>query len=128
MSDEELIESILNTDRVIHEPARMAILTVLSSCAAADFMYLQGVTGLNRGNLSLHLSKLESRGIISIEKMFVRKIPRTMVHLTKNGKAALKTYWRLQEKAKRAQSKRPSLRRLLSFDPDPDPSAGRPAS
>ena len=121
---DELIESITKIDRLMHEPARMAILTVLSSCIKADFVYLQAATRLNRGNLSLHLSKLEAHGIIKIEKIFVRKIPRTMVQLTKEGKAEIRAYWRFMEKAKRAQSGRPLLRHALSFDPDPEPSAG----
>lgn len=123
MSD-DLIESITKIDRLVHEPARMAILTVLSSCVSADFVYLQAATRLNRGNLSLHLSKLEAHGVVKIDKMFVRKIPRTMVQLTKEGKAAMRAYWKFMDKAKRAQSGRPLLRQALSFDPDPEPSAG----
>jgi hypothetical protein len=45
-------------DRLIHEPDRLAILTMLSSVNAADFVFLQRTTGLTRGNLSSHLTKL----------------------------------------------------------------------
>jgi hypothetical protein len=39
-------------DRLIHEPGRLAILTVLSSVRDADFLFLQRTTGLTKGNLS----------------------------------------------------------------------------
>ena len=45
-------------DRLIHEPGRLAILTVLSSVTDADFVFLQRATGLTKGNLSSHLTKL----------------------------------------------------------------------
>ena len=49
-------------DRLIHEPGRLAILTVLSSVTDADFVFLLRATGLTKGNLSSHLSKLEDAG------------------------------------------------------------------
>ena len=45
-------------DRLIHEPDLLANLTMLSSVNAADFVFLQRTTGLTRGNLSSHLTKL----------------------------------------------------------------------
>jgi DNA-binding transcriptional ArsR family regulator len=123
MSD-DLIESVTKIDRIIHEPARMAILLVLSSCVGADFVYLQAATRLDKGNLSLHISRLEEHGIVEVEKKFVRKTPRTFVRLTKEGKAAMRAYWRFMEKARKAQAEPPLQREKLSFDPDPEPSAG----
>ena len=41
--------------RVVHEPARLAILTVLSACQAADFVFLRTATALSAGNLSVQL-------------------------------------------------------------------------
>lgn len=72
-------------DRMIHEPARLMILTILSAVESADFLYLQRETGLTKGNLSSHLSKLEHAGYIEIEKTYRGKIPLTVVKLTKNG-------------------------------------------
>ena len=54
----------LTLDRLIHEPGRLAILTVLSSVADADFVFLQRATGLTKGNLSSHLTKLEDAGLV----------------------------------------------------------------
>ena len=57
----------LTLDRLIHEPGRLAILTVLSSVKAADFVFLHRTTGLTKGNLSRHLTKLEEAGLVEIE-------------------------------------------------------------
>jgi DNA-binding transcriptional ArsR family regulator len=61
MADEQLA-----LDRLVHEPGRLAILTVLSSVSDADFLFLQRTTGLTKGNLSSHLAKLEDGGLVAI--------------------------------------------------------------
>jgi hypothetical protein len=45
-------EEIAGLDRLLHKPARLAILTALSACERADFLFLQHITGLTKGNLS----------------------------------------------------------------------------
>ena len=80
-------------DRLIHEPGRLAILTVLSSCQSADFVFLQRITGLTKGNLSSHLTKLEDGGLVRIEKRFVRKKPNTNVALTDRGRKGIENHW-----------------------------------
>ncbi len=79
-------------DRVIHEPARLMIVTLLYAVEQADFLYLLHETGLTKGNLSAHLSKLEEAGYVRIEKTFRGKIPHTLVALTPAGRAAFETY------------------------------------
>ena len=79
--------------RLIHEPARLAILTVLSACEEADFLFLQNVSGLTKGNLSSHLSKLEQGGLVEIIKRFEGKQPITYVRLTPEGREGLKEHW-----------------------------------
>jgi DNA-binding transcriptional ArsR family regulator len=86
--------SFPEVDRVIHEPARLAILTVLSACTGADFTFLQAATGLSKGNLSVQLTRLEEAGLVSIEKKLFRKTTRTTVKLTRLGKQQLAEYWR----------------------------------
>ena len=80
-------------DRLIHEPGRLAILTVLSSVKDADFVFLQRTTGLTKGNLSSHLTKLEEAGLVTIEKRFIRKKPNTNVALTAVGRARIADHW-----------------------------------
>jgi len=86
---------LLDLDRTIHEPARLMIVSILAAVESADFLYLQRETGLTKGNLSAHLSKLEAAGYISIEKTYRGKVPLTLCRLTQAGQAALEGY-RLQ--------------------------------
>ena len=110
-----LPDQINGLDRVIHEPARLAVLTVLSACDEADFTFLLRVTGLTNGNLSTHLSKLEMNGLVAVEKKFVGKRPQTLVSLTDSGRRQLEDHWRqLKELRKQASAvSRKALR--LSF-------------
>ena len=87
----QLTEELI-LDRLIHEPGRLAILTVLSSVTDADFVFLLRATGLTKGNLSSHLSKLEDAGLVAIEKRFVRKKPNTNVALTAKGQQHIATH------------------------------------
>jgi DNA-binding transcriptional ArsR family regulator len=79
-------------DRVIHEPARLQIVALLSGAKEADFVFLQRETGLTKGNLSSHLMKLEETGYVVIEKTFRGKIPMTLARLTPEGRAAFHGY------------------------------------
>ncbi len=104
----DAFEALADLDRVVHEPARLALLTALSACRSADFVSLQRLTGLTKGNLSTHLSKLEEAGLVEIEKQFIGKKPNTLVRLTPEGRTAIEQHWqaleRLHRDAQRWQS------------------------
>jgi DNA-binding transcriptional ArsR family regulator len=87
-------------DRLIHEPGRLAILTVLSSVKDADFVFLQRSTRLTKGNLSSHLTKLEEAGLVKISKRFIRKKPNTNVALTAAGTRRIADHWDRLERLK----------------------------
>lgn len=97
MSATTPFEQIANLDRRVHDPARLAILTALSACERADFLFLLRITGLTKGNLSSHLSKLEEAGLVEIEKRFVEKKTQTLARLTDDGRQAIETYWKEME-------------------------------
>jgi DNA-binding MarR family transcriptional regulator len=86
------VRSMTGVDRVLHEPARLAIVTILYTVESADFLYLLRETGLTKGNLSSHLAKLEGAGYIVVEKTFRGKIPLTICRLTESGRAAFRAY------------------------------------
>ena len=90
----ETLRNLIDVDRVIHEPARLMIVAILSAVAEADFLYLLKATDLTRGNLSSHLSRLEEAGYVEIEKSFAGKMPRTVCRLTEAGQTALGAYRR----------------------------------
>ena len=86
-------EDPLALDRLIHEPNRLAILTILSTTQDADFVFLQRALKLTNGNLSSHLTKLEAGGLIAVEKSFVGKKPHTRVSLTAQGRRRVGAHW-----------------------------------
>lgn len=87
------VHEALTLDRLVHEPARLAILAVLNSAAEVDFAFLLMATGLSKGNLSKQTSKLEEAGYITIRKYYKGKIPATGYQITLAGKAAFAAYW-----------------------------------
>jgi DNA-binding transcriptional ArsR family regulator len=101
-------EDLASVDRLIHEPARLAILTALSACEKADFTFLLNVTGLTKGNLSSHLSRLEHAGFVEIHKRFEGKHPVTYARLTPEGREAVNEHWkRLESARKRLKTLKP---------------------
>ena len=88
----EELRGLVDIDRLIHEPARLMIVAILSAVESADFLYLKRETGLTKGNLSSHLSRLEEAGYLEIEKTYREKTPLTICRLTKTGSLAFETY------------------------------------
>jgi len=86
------LRDLVVLNRVIHEPARMMILSILSAVDQTDFLFLLRETGLTRGNLSTHLARLEEAGYIRIEKTFRGKLPQTLCSITPQGTADFDEY------------------------------------
>ncbi len=87
------LQAILDLDRLVHEPARLAILSVLSGVEWAEFKMVESLTKLTKGNLSSHLVKLEEGGYVAIHKGYRGKVPLTTLAITKKGREALGNYW-----------------------------------
>jgi len=78
---------------LIHGRVRLLILSfLLRSNRAHAFTALRNSLNLTDGTLSVHLSKLEEGGLVSIEKTFEGKKPLTMVRVTPAGKRQFKQY------------------------------------
>jgi len=94
MSDESFssLRNLNEVDRLIHEPARLMIVTILYSVEKADFLYLLRETGLTRGNLSTHLTRLEQAGYMLIVKTYRGKVPQTLCSLSREGRTAFENY------------------------------------
>jgi len=86
------LQNLSGLDRVIHEPARLMLVALLYSVESADFLFLLKESGLTKGNLSVHLSRLEKAGYVQTEKTFRGKIPHTEYRLTSKGKSAFDQY------------------------------------
>jgi DNA-binding MarR family transcriptional regulator len=79
-------------DRVVHEPARLLIMTNLFVVDSADATWLLQQTGLTWGNIASHLRKLEESGYVTVAKSFKGRKPRTTLSLTDAGRNALLDY------------------------------------
>ncbi len=82
----------LDFDRLIHEPARLVLMSNLYVVDEADFVFLSRQTGLTAGNISSHMSRLDAAGYVAIDKTFAGKRPRTTYALTDAGRAAFERY------------------------------------
>ncbi|MDH4139431.1 MAG: transcriptional regulator [Coriobacteriia bacterium] len=81
-------------DRLVHEPARLAILTNLYLVESADATWLLQQTGLTWGNLASHLGKLEEAGYVRVKKSFKGRKPQTTLSIAEAGREALLAYRR----------------------------------
>ena len=93
------IRSIAELDRVIHEPGRLMIAALLFAVDKADFLYLQHETGMNKGTLSSHLSRLEEAGYVEVTKTYRGKVPQTLLRLTIVGRKTFEQYRRKLKQA-----------------------------
>ena len=93
------LQAIAGLDRVIHEPGRLMIVALLAAVKECDFLYLLHETGMNKGNLSSHLSRLEAAGYVEIEKTYRGKVPQTLLRLTPAGRAGFDKYRRAMRSA-----------------------------
>jgi DNA-binding MarR family transcriptional regulator len=74
-------------DRVIHERARLSVLTsLLTNPKGLTFGDLKQLCALTDGNLSRHLSVLENAKLVEIAKGHDRNRPQTVCRITANGR------------------------------------------
>ncbi len=81
-------------NKIIHERARLLILTYLASNEKKEtsFNELQQSLSFSSGNLSVQLRKLEQAAYVDIQKTFKDNKPYTTVSITLQGSDALKKY------------------------------------
>lgn len=74
-------------DRVIHEHARLSVLTsLITNAHGLTFCELKQLCALTDGNLSRHLQVLEEAGLISIFKGIEHNRPLTLCRVTAAGR------------------------------------------
>jgi DNA-binding MarR family transcriptional regulator len=94
MIENSALGELAELDRLVHEPARLAVMALLYVVESADFTFVMNQTGLTWGNLSAHLSKLEEGGYVEVEKSFKDKRPNTNLKLSEQGREAFREYGR----------------------------------
>jgi len=89
-------------DRVIHEKARLSILTSLvTHPKGLVFGDLKQLCGLTDGNLSRHLQVLEEAGLVAIAKGYDHKRPQTVCRVTPSGRQRYLGYLKVLEQVVR---------------------------
>ena len=89
-------------DRVIHERARLSVLTsLISNPKGLTFGDLKKLCDLTDGNLSRHLQVLQSSRFVEVAKSFENNRPQTIVRVTDQGRAAYLDYLGVLEKVVR---------------------------
>ena len=74
-------------DRVIHERARLSVLTsLMTNPKGVTFNDLKQLCSLTDGNLSRHLAVLEKSGLVEIVKGHDRNRPQTICRITGSGR------------------------------------------
>ncbi len=91
--ESQTLTALLGLNRVIHEPVRLAIMSVLAGAQDVEFKYLEAALGLSRGNLSSHAARLEDAGYVTVHKAFRGRVPVTTYRITPLGQQTLDTYW-----------------------------------
>lgn len=80
-------------DRLIHERARLSVLTSLvSHPRGLAFPDLKRLCGLTDGNLSRHLAVLQEADLVSLEKGYDQNRPQTLCRLTPSGRSRFLDY------------------------------------
>ena len=89
-------------DQLIHERARLGIVSALAANDVLSFQELRDLLGLTDGNLAVHARKLEDAGYVAVEKRFEGRVPRTEYRLSAAGRRALTAYLTRMESLIRA--------------------------
>jgi DNA-binding MarR family transcriptional regulator len=85
-------------DRVIHEKARLGILTsLLTHPTGLLFNDLKNLCTLTDGNLSRHMQILQEAGLVEVWKGYKGKRPQTLCRITAAGKARFRGYLNILE-------------------------------
>lgn len=85
-------EVLPEVDSLIHEPARLRVLALLTRVDEADFMFILRQTGLSRGNLSVQMTRLEEAGIVALKRELNGARVRTSYRLTPTSRDRLAQY------------------------------------
>jgi DNA-binding HxlR family transcriptional regulator len=93
-------------DRVIHERARLSVLTsLLTNPKGLTFSDLKQLCALTDGNLSRHLTVLENAQMVEIAKGHDRNRPQTVCCITANGRKRYLEYLSTLEQVVRDAAK-----------------------
>jgi DNA-binding HxlR family transcriptional regulator len=107
-------------DRVIHEKARLGVLTSLvAHPKGLVFTDMKRLCGLTDGNLSRHLQVLQEARLVDILKGYDQNRPQTICRITPNGRRRFLSYLAVLEQVVRDAAEAAKDRPALAADPAP---------
>jgi DNA-binding HxlR family transcriptional regulator len=107
-------------DRVIHEKARLGVLTSLvAHPKGLVFADLKRLCGLTDGNLSRHLQVLQEARLVDILKGYDQNRPQTICRITPNGRRRFLSYLAVLEQVVQDAAEAAKDRPALAADPAP---------
>lgn len=86
------VSNSIELDRVIHERARLAIISALAVNESLTFNDLKSLLNTTDGNVSVHARKLEEAGYVTCTKSFEGRMPKTEYSITTSGRRELERY------------------------------------
>lgn len=79
-------------NKLFENRVRLAIMSLLMVEDSIDFNHLKEALDLTDGNLSSHVSKLEGKGYVDVQKSFVGKKTQTTYKATEAGRKAFQEH------------------------------------
>jgi DNA-binding transcriptional ArsR family regulator len=74
-------------DRLLSDPTRLAIMSVLTAADWCDFAFLRDAVSLSDSALSKQLATLKKDGQIEQRRAYLGRVPRTTVRATDEGRS-----------------------------------------
>lgn len=106
--DQEELHPTQSLDDTVHQRVRLGILTIAKEADRVEFGFLKKQLAVTDGNLSRHLKVLEESHLVTVEKGYAGRRPRTWISLTRDGVQALEAELRaLRALVRRLEASRP---------------------
>ena len=86
------LENFQKLDRIIHEKARMGIMSLLAASPQLSFTEIRDTLEMTDGNLSVQIRTLQQAGYVAVTKSVEDRRPRTTCALTSRGRRAFRDY------------------------------------
>jgi DNA-binding HxlR family transcriptional regulator len=88
---------ISNLNKIFESRIRLGIMSVLMVNDTYDFNSLKDTLSVTDGNLASHLKVLEEKGMIKVNKQFIRRKPNTAYSATDAGIADFRNHLKALE-------------------------------
>lgn len=85
-------------NKILHQPIRTRIMALLATKSSCEYTTLKKTFDLSDGHMTTHMRELLGNNYVLAEKLFVDNKPKTIYHITPEGKRAFSEYVRVLRK------------------------------